>query len=228
MFDRKCHHSCWYCSRKCDVCFLDSTAGLSFSVEDEQEAKLTLRFHDEKCKAFSDCSRDFPSSFSLTEPQREVTFHLIPNNNDETLSSEKILTGMHLWSVKLSSYDNKTQCPTSTAVDIYRVKEGSDQIPPDCSVALFDVIRTHKSRVFGEFFLTEDLRLDKPLPHASRAVVDKELIQLVHDVIDEAIAKSGRDVTCVQSLCTQVPEHKPPETSPPAPDNFDGLGGLFD
>lgn len=230
VFDKKCDFDgCWYCSRKCDVCFLNSTAGLSFSVENDQEAKLTHRFHDEKCKAFSDCSRHFPSSFSLTEPQREVSIHLIPND-DGALSSEKTLTGMHLWSVRLSSYDEKNQCPTSTAVDIYRVKEGSDQIPSGCSVALFDV-RTHRSQVFGEFFLTEDLRLDKPLPHA-RAVVDKELIQLVHDVIDEAIAKSGRDVTCVQSLCTQqIPERKSPETSPPdeiAPDNLDGLDGLFD
>ncbi len=221
MFDRKCipGDGCWYCGRKCNVCMLDSTAGLNFSTQSEvdSEAKTTLQFHDEKCKAFSYRSREFPSSFSLKEPLKEVKFHLTTNDKDgnETMA-------MHLLSIGLSSYDEKYQCPTSTAVDIYRIKEGNDQLPTGCYIALFDV-KTYNSQTFGEFFLTDELQLDKPLPHV-RVMVDKEQVQLINDVICEVIKMSGHDAKNIHSLCTQLADE--PQEASPEDNDCDELIGL--
>lgn len=209
-FDRKCllGDGCWYCCHKCDICMLDATAGFSFQTRSEgaQDAKSTLRFHDEKCKAFSDCSHDYPSSFSLQEPVKEITFHLLPYYNSEELIGE--VKCMHLLSAKLSYYDQRKHHPICASVDIYRVKKGNDRLLSGCLIALFDM-RTYSSRTFGEFFLTDEFRLDKPLPHVN-TIVDTEKIKVVNDIIHEVILKSGHDVKYFRSLGTQAANSIPP------------------
>lgn len=206
-FDRKCipGGGCWYCCRRCDVCMLDSTAGLKFSTQSEE---VTRAFHDEKCKDFSFCSHEFPSSVLWEEPLKDVTFHLIPTYNDGKLSGE--VTGKHLLSITLSSYNEINQCPTRTAVDIYKIKEGNNLIPCGCCIALFDV-RTSNTQTFGEFFLTNELILQEPLPHV-RAIVDKVQVQHVNEVIHEVILKSGHDVKYVHSLCDTETDYEPLQT----------------
>ncbi len=204
---------------------LESTAGLSFSThsEGDPQATPTLRFHDEKCKAFSNRSRDFPSSFSVKEPLKEVVFCITPSSSEE-LSSE--VTGIHLLSIMLSSYDERKECPTHIAIDIYRVKKGNDQLPPDHFIALFDV-STYNSKVFGEFYLTDELRLEKPLLHNVRATVEKEQIQLLNDVIREAMQKSGLDVQYIRSVCMEdTVDHEPLLQATNSDDSCDQLTGL--
>lgn len=176
----------------------DSTAGLSFLTQSEGETKLTLRFHDEECKSFSDCSHEFPSSFSLKESLKEVVF---PTYND----GEEVRS-VHLLSITRSSYDERNQCPICVAVDIYRIKEGGDLLQSGCYIALFDV-RTYNSQAFGEYFLTDELQLEKPLPHVKRTA-DTEQIQLLNDTIHQVILKSGHDVEYIHSLDMQVLHHE--------------------
>ena len=193
---------CWYCCRKCDVCMQDCTACLSFSTQSEE---VTGRFHDEKCKDYSFCSHEFPCSSEWKEPLNEVTFYLIPNYYVGNSSGK--VTSTHLLSIALSSYNEINRCPTRTAVDIYKIKEGSNLLPCGRNIALFDV-RTCNSQTFGEFFLTSELILEEPLPHV-RAMVDKVQVQLVNEVIHEVILKSGHDVKYVHSLRELETNHEP-------------------
>lgn len=179
---------------------LDCTAGLSFSTQSEEEAKHALRFHDEDCKSFSDRSCPFPSSLSSKEPLKEVTFSLVLDLND----GEAEVKSVHLTSVTLSSYDESNLCPTRTTLDVYRVREGGDQLPSGCYIALFEV-RTYNSQTFGEYFLTDELQLEKPLPHA-KVTVDEEKIQLLNDLIQAGIQNSGHDMKYIHTLGLQVTE----------------------
>lgn len=222
VFDVKCKsgEGCWYCCRKCDICMLDSTAGLSFSAQSEGDSQgtPTFRFHDEKCKAFKYRSREFPSSFTLKEPLKEVIFHILPSSSAETGIQ---VSALHLLQITLSLYDEKSKCPTQTAIDIYRTKEGNDELPSGNFVALFN-IKTYEGQVFGEYFLTDELQLLKPLSHVKEAIA-KDQIQLLNDVISQSMQRSGLTMKYICDLCVQVKPHQVQETDS---DQFLGLDTL--
>lgn len=222
MFDRKCipGNGCWYCCHKCDVCMLNSTAGLSFSAENDQnpKAKSTVRFHDEKCMAFNDCSRDLLPSVSWEEPLQEVTFSLLDDSN---------VVCKHLTSFSILSYDEKNQCLVHTAMNIYRVSKGTSQVQFGRYIGLFNV-NTPESKTFGEHFLSDDLLIEKPLPHVTE-VIEKDLIQLVNVMIRETILKSGHDVEYICSLGSHIEPLSMLEGNSPKPehdDDCDEFNGL--
>ena len=231
VFDRKCipGDGCWYCCHKCDICMSDSTAGLSISTQSEENAEVTLRFHNKECKAFVDHSCEFQTSFLLKEPLKKVVFPLLPTDGGETPSGE--ITAMHLLSITLSYLDGKRNLrPTHAVVDIYRVEKEGNQLPLGHYIALFEV-RTNNKQVFDEFFLTDELQLGKPLPHVKAEQIDKEQVELLSDTLREVIQGSGHDMDYIRSLGLQATKSSPEEESPaqetsPGEDDSGELIGL--
>ena len=195
MFDRKCNRDtfCWYCRPKCDVYMLDSTAGLT---SEDRERRLIFQFCDQKCADLH--SLKHSPSLSWKKPLKKVTFSLIPTYNNGKFGEIK---SIHLWNLTLSSYDEGHQFPICTAVDIFKIEEGNDQVSSGSMIALFDV-RANNCQEFGEFFLTDELNLERPLPHVTKT---SDFVPMVNDFIREAIRRSD-------SLSTKAADTENKET----------------
>ena len=170
---------------------------------------------DRKCIPGDGCwycchKSDNLQTSSLKEPLEEVVF-LLFTDGGETPSGE--ITAMHLLSVTLSYCgDKRNLCPTRAVVDIHRVEKGGNHLPPGRYIALFEV-RTDNKQMFGEFFLTDELQLGKPLPHVKWENIDKEQVELLSDTLQKAIQESGHDVGYIRSLGLQTksPAQQTPE-----------------
>ena len=201
---------------------LESTAG--FLTQSDESTKPTLKFCGEECKSFSDRSRVFLPSLSVKKPLKEVTFPPMKVGSEGKPINGNIKC-MHLLSITLSSYDERNQCPPIRAVmDIYRVSEGNDQLSSGQFIAIFE-LRTHKNKTFGEFFLNDELQLQKPLPYVT-IPIDKEQIQLVNDVLHEGILKSGYDVDHICSLGLPVTTEPLLLKTDPEKENCGEVAGL--
>lgn len=228
-FDRKCapggDGGCWYCCHKCDVCMLDSTAG--FSTRSREDTKLTFRFCGEECQSFNDHSRVSPPLSgqkqdvfitTVKEPLEEVTFFLV----DSCGMQNGDVKSTHLLSITLSSCDEQGT-PLRAAIDMYRVKEGNGQLPSGRFIALFE-LRTLYNQMFSEFFLTDELQLEQPLPHV-KIQVDIERSKLLNAMLREGIEKSGHNVDhfCSKGLSVSEPLTQGTGTEDDNCDEFVGL-----
>ena len=201
------------------MCFLDSPAGSCFVVQNDQkpEETLTIRFHDEECKAFSDHSQDTPVSFSWKEPLQEVTIRLL---DDGTILCR------HLLSFSISSYDETKQCPFRTKLDVYRVLEGTDAVQSATYVGLFDV-STPGTKTFGEYILTDTLQIERPLPHVINTL-DRDIIRVVNAALVEAVERSGRDFEYIRSLGLRSSLLMPQEANSEQSDDDDNVSAGLD
>lgn len=162
---------------------LDSTPG--FSSKDVEDSNRSIRFCGEKCKSFH--SSVFQPSFSvLRPPSHDITFTLISDNMDDGVHE---VQSVHIQSVVFSSSGERNQCPPIHAsVDVYKVKKGLDCLPSGCSIVLFD-LRTSNSQIFGEYFLTDEFQLEKPLAHVEMIKIDKKQQQLLNDVLHASVTQ---------------------------------------
>lgn len=203
---------------------MDSTVG--FTTQSAEEPTFILQFCGEGCKAFSDCSHVSLPSLSVKKPLKEVTFSLVPSDSNRMPNSE--VESIHLLSITRSSRDERNQrLPTHAAIDVYKVKEGNDHLPSGCFVAIFE-LRTYNNRTFGEFFLTDQLQLGKPLPHV-KIQVDQGKSQLFNDMLQEGVLMSGHDVDHIRSLGLHDHELLAQETteSGSEDENLDVLPALY-
>lgn len=165
------------------MCMEDSTAG--FSSKDAEDPNQSIRFCGEECKSFHSCA--FQPSFSVQRPSNDITNTLISDVDPDGYKVQSV----HLQSIVFSSCGEGNQSPPIHATaDVYQVKEGHGHLLSGCSFVLFD-LRTPSNRIHGEYFLTDELQLDKPLAHVKTVQIDEKQHQLLNDVLRESILKSA-------------------------------------
>lgn len=164
----------------------DSVAGFSVHSEEQQ-----LTFCGEYCQSFVDRSCAFVPSFSVTKPLKEIVFAVA----EEELVVEVKSTRLLSFSV---SFCDQGDSPLHATLDVYKVEEGTDKLPSGRFIALF---KLRPSQKFAEFFLTDKLQLEKPLPHV-KMQVDTEQTQLLSEILCECIHRSNVDIL---SITLQVP-----------------------
>jgi hypothetical protein len=184
----------------------DATAG--FSTNDNEE-KIALRFCGEYCQSFITRSRAFLPLFSATESLKAVTFATPPSGSEETDLNSHVKS-TQLLSVTLSFRNEGS--PIHAAMSIYRVDKGEDKLPSGRFIAFFE-LRTRGTKYFSEFLLTEELQLEKPLPHV-RIQPEKEQTRLLAEILREGILRSGLEVRYILSLGVQAMEPVANEADP--------------
>ena len=137
----------------------------------------------------------------MTEPLKEIAFAVVPTDSEEESIVE--VKSTHVLSLSLSFRDQGAS-PTHAAVDVYRIEEGIDGLLSGRCIALFK-LKNQASQKFAEFFLTNALQLENPLPHV-KIQVDKEQNQLLSEILREGILRSGIEVGHILSMGKQVTE----------------------
>ncbi len=193
--DRKCSpgDGCWYCASKCDVCMQESKPG--FSIQTEDESRPRLRFCGEECKSFHGPPQVFAQLHEpvVTTPLVETCFTFIaPDSSGEGATTIKTTQLLH-FDLPFCT----TVIPTSAVIDVYRVEAG-DEIKPGHLFTLFHLTNLEE-QVFGEFYLTDECKLGRPLPHAKEHF-HEDLVSLVNDLLQEGIRRSGHEIDNIPSL----------------------------
>lgn len=157
----------------------DSRPG--FAIQREHVSKPRLQFCGEECKSFSGPPQDFALLHKpvVLTPVLKVKFAFLPTDDRERDTT--VLTTTQLLHVSLPFCED---IPTVAVIDIYRAEEG-DCLRPGCLFTLFHVINIEE-RIFGEFYLTDECTLDRPLPHV-KGEHDEALIKLVNKLLQGGV-----------------------------------------
>lgn len=199
-FDRKCvsGRGCWYCCSKCDVCMLDSKPG--FAIEGECDSDPKLRFCGENCQSLFGPPQPFVPSNSVQKPLTVIKFPIVSSSTSGECGNIEVIA-IHLLGIKCL-LPKSGQCPpTYCAVDVYRVVRGTE-LPPGRLFTLFD-LKSLSDQIFGEFYLTDVLQLDDPLPHYS-GELKKDSIRDFNTALNKGIQECGLSVDGILSLVSPL------------------------
>lgn len=172
---------------------LDSTSG--FVIESESESDPKLRFCSEGCQSLLGEQQPLELNTLVKKPLTEVNFPIISDTSRKGITTE--VTATHLLSIKLSVQGTDHYPPTHGEIDVYRIEKGA-ALQSGRLFTLFD-LRSLSDQIFGEFFLTDELSLDGPLPHYT-IQLKKDSVLAFHMVLCEGIRRSGlavNDICCL-------------------------------
>ncbi len=165
-----------------------STPGFLVFSKTGTEQVLRVKFCSNDCKSFSGPLEDFLRPGITCKVLMDVIFTLLDHSCLRTIQSTRIL---HLDYTVLDASGTHTHA----VLDVYRAGEGSE-LQEGSLFTLFH-LRSLEYQVFGEFSLTDDLRLASPLPH-----VDKHF-QLSDDAVTliDSLLHEGSKCGIVEDIC---------------------------
>lgn len=168
-----------------------STPGLLVFSKTGTEQVLGLKFCSDDCKSFSGPLEGFLRPGITSKVLMDVTFVLLNHSCLRTIQSTLIL---HLDYTVLDASGTHTHA----VLDVYRAGEGSE-LQEGSLFTLFH-LRSLEYQVFGEFSLTDDLRLASPLPHVDKHFqLSDDAVTLINSLLHE-----GSKCGVVEDICLPV------------------------
>ena len=180
----------------------------AYSIQREVNLRPKLRFCGEECKSFSGPPEVFAQYHkpAVSTPLAKVDF-LFLSSSDNSEVQVSVTNSTHLLHMSLP-YCEFT--PFLAVIDVYRA---------GYLFTLFH-LKNIEEQVFGEFYLTEEFKLSKPLPHINKDL-DERLIELVNELLQSGIKMSSHDV---HGLLSMGSTKEPKPVDPAKQSNGSGKG----
>ena len=177
-----------------------STPGFLVFSKNDTEQVLRVQFCDDDCKSFSGPLEDFLRPGIARKVLVGIRFALL---NQSCLRRIQCTHILHLDYAVLDA----SGAHTHAVLDVYRAGEGSE-LHEGSLFTLFH-LRSLEYQLFGEFSLTDDLKLTSPLPHVEKHFqLSDDAVTLINSLLHEGSKCDVKDIRLSAVQSSEDQEHQ--------------------